>query len=68
MQLLTADQIAKKLQVPKTRVYEMARLGLVPCVHMGRQIRFDLRTIEQWVSQGGTIGPSERSFGNRSVS
>ena len=62
MQLLTVEQIAQKLQVSKFRVYEMARLRLIPCVRMGRQIRFDEKTFAEWIAKGGSKGQSEERF------
>ena len=59
MQLLTANQIAAKLQVSKIRIYEMARTGLIPCVRMGRQIRFDEQAIQKWIARGGTSDKSD---------
>ena len=58
MQLLTAEQVAETLQVSKLRVYEMARLGIIPCVRMGRQIRFDEKALYEWISQGGSANPN----------
>lgn len=53
MRLLTAKQTAELLQVTLSRVYELARIGLIPCVRMGRQIRFDEAALREWVAQGG---------------
>lgn len=55
MQLLTAEQVAEILQVSKFRVYEMVRLRLIPCVRMGRQIRFEEQTLKDWIAKGGSI-------------
>lgn len=41
----------------EARVYEAARLGLIPCVRIGRQVRFDEDTLREWVRQGGTAQP-----------
>lgn len=54
MRLLTAKQTAELLQVALPRVYELARLNLIPCVRMGRQIRFDENALREWVARGGT--------------
>jgi excisionase family DNA binding protein len=40
------------------RVYEAARLGLIPCVRIGRQVRFDEAALREWIAKGGT--PNER--------
>lgn len=54
MQLITAKQMAELLQVKKSRVYELVRIELIPCVRLGRQLRFDPKAIEQWITKGGS--------------
>jgi len=54
MRLLTAKQTAELLQVTLPRVYELARVGLIPCVRMGRQIRFPESKLMEWIEQGGS--------------
>lgn len=54
MHLLTAKETAKVLQVTLPRVYELARAGLIPCVRMGRQVRFDEAALREWVTRGGS--------------
>ena len=46
--LLTADQVAELLGVPKTCVYEQSRTGRIPTVTLGRYRR---EAIEQWVER-----------------
>lgn len=41
------------------RVYECARLGLIPSVRIGRQVRFDEDALREWVKNGGTAKPNE---------
>ena len=54
MRLLTAKETAGVLQVTLPRVYELARLGLIPSVRMGRQIRFDEDKLREWATRGGS--------------
>ncbi len=54
MRLLTAKQTAELLQVSTTRVYELARVGLIPYVRIGRQVRFDEQALLIWITEGGT--------------
>jgi excisionase family DNA binding protein len=54
MRLMTAKETAEILQVALPRVYELARHGLLPCVRMGRQIRFDEEKLREWVMRGGS--------------
>lgn len=43
----------------EARVYEAARLGLIPCVRIGRQVRFDEDMLRDWIKKGGTIQSSD---------
>ena len=51
--LLTATQVAPLLKVREARVYELARLGIIPSVRLGRQVRFDPDQIAGWILAGG---------------
>ncbi len=45
-QLLTAEQVAARWQVPKSHVYRLARDGRIPVVELGRYRRFSPAAIE----------------------
>ncbi len=47
-QLLTAEQLAERWQVPKGQCYRLAREGAIPCVELGRYRRFRLDQIEAY--------------------
>jgi excisionase family DNA binding protein len=47
--LLTADQVAELLQVPKGWVYAQTRSGHVPAVRLGRYYRYRPEAIRKWV-------------------
>jgi len=47
-QLLTADQLAERWQVPKSHVYRLTREGVIPAVKLGRYYRYRLDAIERW--------------------
>ena len=55
--LLTAQQVAVLLQVPKARVYGLVRLGLLPGVRVGRQVRFSPDALREWIAAGGMALP-----------
>jgi excisionase family DNA binding protein len=38
--LLTAGDVAELLRVPVSTVYELARSGRLPCLRIGRAVRF----------------------------
>lgn len=48
------------------RVYECARLGLIPSVRIGRQVRFDEDALREWVRRGGNAKPAESNKVNLS--
>jgi excisionase family DNA binding protein len=56
-QLITANEIARMLNVTKARVYDLARQGIIPSIDMGRNIRFDTEQIESWIRNGGKSLP-----------
>jgi excisionase family DNA binding protein len=47
-QLLTAEQLAERWQVPKSHVYRLAREGKIPVVELGRYKRFRFEAIERF--------------------
>ncbi len=53
-QLLTADQLAERWQIPASHVYRLSREGRIPTVELGRYRRFRLDQIESY----------EKSFDN----
>ena len=50
--LLTADDVAAFMGVPRTMVYALARRGDLPAIRIGeRYVRFRLEAIERWIAQ-----------------
>ncbi|MDQ3258277.1 MAG: helix-turn-helix domain-containing protein [Acidobacteriota bacterium] len=55
-QLARVEKAAEVLNVDKQRMYELAR-GTLPSgvvIRIGRQVRFDLDALQQWIASGGT--------------
>jgi excisionase family DNA binding protein len=48
--LLTAAEVAKLLNVPVSWVRESTRSGAMPCVRLGRYVRFDPADVEAWIA------------------
>lgn len=44
-ELYTSEQLAEKLKVPLSWVYEQSRQGKIPTHRVGRYIRFDVREV-----------------------
>lgn len=54
MRLIQAKRASEVLSVSLARLYELARLGIIPVVRLGpRQIRFDEEALTEWVKNGG---------------
>jgi excisionase family DNA binding protein len=53
VQLLEITEVAGILGVSRTRAYALVRLGLLPAVHLGRQVRVSSKALEAWIETGG---------------
>jgi excisionase family DNA binding protein len=51
--LLKVPEVAKRLRVRDRRVNQLIAEGLLPAVHLGRQIRVDPDILEAWIRNGG---------------
>ena len=54
--LLTIDEVAQWLRIPKNTLYRQHSQGTPPGslgVRVGRYLRYDLATIQGWLDQGG---------------
>jgi excisionase family DNA binding protein len=49
--LLRPEQVAHLLSVKTSWVYEAVRSGRVPCVRVGRHIRFTREMLEEWLAE-----------------
>lgn len=47
--LLRPEQVAALLAVRTSWVYEAARTGRLPCLRIGRHIRFTQTMVEEWL-------------------
>jgi excisionase family DNA binding protein len=47
--LLTAAEVAAVLQVKEGTVREHTRRGLIPCVRIGRLVRYDAADLEAYI-------------------
>jgi len=48
--LLTAVDVSELLRVPVSTVYELARSGRLPCLRIGRAVRFSREDLEAHLS------------------
>ncbi len=54
--LLTPEQVAKKLGVRKSTIYQWSHRGYIPHIKMGRFIRFKESTIDNWLDKNAVKG------------
>ena len=47
--LLDASEVAERLNVPVSLVRESTRSGAMPCVRLGRYVRFELAEVQAWL-------------------
>lgn len=52
--VMTVEDIADYLRIPKSSVYKLARAGRIPGQKVGRHWRFHRATIESWMAGAGT--------------
>jgi excisionase family DNA binding protein len=53
--LVDAEQLAKRLNLPQTRIEQATREKAIPCVRLGRWIRYRPSAVEQALAEGTTL-------------
>jgi len=56
--LLDADEVAAMLHVPLRWVRDASRAGKLPCIRLGRYVRFDRDDVLTWIDEQKTGGAS----------
>lgn len=63
-QLLTVEQLARILSVPVSWCYEKVRNGAstvqIPCLRIGRYVRFHLPAVMEWLEKTQGLKQKER--------
>ena len=49
--LLSVDQVATQLGVPRSWVYNAAEAGRIPALKLGKYVKFDPEELRQWLVQ-----------------
>jgi len=47
--VMTIDEVAEYLRIPRASVYKLAQQGRIPCQKVGRHWRFRRRIIDRWL-------------------
>lgn len=56
-EILTIDELAAYLRIPKSTLYKLAREGKVPSNKIGRHWRFQKRSIDRWLEGQQVVMP-----------
>jgi len=48
--IMTIEEVALYLKIPKSTVYILAQEGKIPCQKVGRHWRFHKEAIDRWIS------------------
>jgi excisionase family DNA binding protein len=62
--LWNARQVAHRLGIHRTHLYQLVRTGRIPHLRVGRAVRFDPKVIATWVYAGGWASPSVQGKSN----
>jgi excisionase family DNA binding protein len=58
--MLTLREVSDYLNVNPATVRRLVRSGQIRAIRVGRDMRFEVRVVDQWVAGGGTLpGDSE---------
>ncbi len=55
--ILTVDEAAEYLRIPKSSLYKLAQDGKVPCQKVGRHWRFHKEAIDKWLGMNSARKP-----------
>lgn len=55
--IITVPEVAKFLRIPEARAYELVRLGILPCIRLGRQVRVARSALDAFIARGGHALP-----------
>ena len=60
MNLLTVKETAGLLRMQPQWVYKMVRRGVLPSIHLGRQVRIDEAALKKWLFECRSAGTQSR--------
>lgn len=58
--LLTTDQTSKHLGITIRTLYTLTQRGDLPCIKVGRSVRYDPRDIEEYLARNKSQGKESR--------
>lgn len=58
-EVLTVEELAQYLRIPKSSAYKLAQEDRIPCQKVGRHWRFHRVAIERWLARESEFSPKE---------
>ena len=59
-EVLTIEELAEYLKIPKSTLYKLVREGSVPCQKVGKHWRFHKEAIDEWLRQHTEHGDTKK--------
>jgi excisionase family DNA binding protein len=59
-EILTTKELCAYLKLPKTTIYKLCKLGRIPYVKAGKQLRFRKESVDNWLKQEEKIEKRRR--------
>jgi len=59
--LVTALEAAKALAISPRTLWSLTRSGAIPCVRIGRCVRYDLADLKTWIESQKITNSSEKA-------
>jgi excisionase family DNA binding protein len=59
--VLTIDELAEYLRIPKSTLYKLAQEGKIPAQKVGRHWRFRKEAIDRWLGHSRAASDAERT-------
>jgi len=50
--VMTVEEVAEYLRIPRASVYKLAQKGKIPCQKVGRHWRFRREAVDRWLENG----------------
>lgn len=64
--LLRSSELAELLAISEKHLYTLTQSGMIPCVHVGRLVRYRPDAVREWLRQSeSTLKPDKDSLGTR---
>jgi excisionase family DNA binding protein len=63
LKMLTLREVSDYLNVSPATVRRLVRSGQLRAIKVGRDMRFEVRVVDQWVAAGGSIANDPRLKG-----